>query len=525
MRALLLVATILALSGCLQSASVTPASTPSKGLPADWYVAPLAHDTGHDHKDITQHENLSTPNFHLLGHDPLVTDHYGKPTYGYGCGGYGVTKTNRTLDVVATTNLDLPFVLVDVTDPAHPTKVGEFYAKGMGVYDADITPDGRYVVLAFDQQTRVPVGPQASAPAFGFKNLCGDDVKLALPDTIALAPGIVLVDVSDPAHPTFTDWDPMPERNLHSVSTARVDGVTWVVGSELGGPPRPPGSPVSTSVHQLGYFAFDQIQDTPIGTKLVRQSTYFTPPVTMGGDVPTVPIRNGHTDVAIAKHPGDQRTYAYVADWEGGVLVVDLSNPQVPTLVSSWVPPHALGVNPNGDGPCYPTAIHEVLPAPAMWDGKHYLFAGQECPGKTDTKTPGGSVFVLDDTTPSQLKLVGSWHLPEDTGVWTVAYQASPHYLALVNRTLFISDYHAGIWAADVSTPELLKAPPSIGVYLPAIPSPMMPEKTDTLPFDEQVDALPDGTLVVNEDTTGIYTLRFDASDPAPPAPPFPYQG
>jgi hypothetical protein len=526
---------VLAAAGCLAAPSaVKPeAAGAAAALPPDWYAGALAHDAGHDHGDIAQHQNLSTPNFRLLGHDPLLMQYYaGKPGPGFGCGGWGTRSDGRRLEVVGTSSNDAPFVLVDVTDPAHPQKVGEFVAKGMGIYDADITPDAKYVVLAFDQQTRVPVGvgegqslgqAPPPAPALEFDGACGR-VEVPLPDTVALAPGIVLVDVTDPAHPTFTDWDPMPERNLHSVYAARIDNVTWVVGSELGGPPRPPAFPTSTSVHALGYFAFDQVQDTPLGTKLVRMSTYFTPPVTMGGDPPvTVPVRNGHTDVSMAKHPKDGKTYAYLADWEGGVLVVDLSNPRLPQLVGQWTPPHPLTVYPNGDGDCYRSAIHEVLAAPDLWDGHHYVFAGQECPMKTDTKAPGGSVFVLDDTDPSQLKLVGSWHLPEDTGVWTVPYQASPHYLALVDRTLLVSDYHAGLWAADVSTPEQLKAPPSIGVYLPAIPSPLMPDKPFEVPFDEQVDAYPDGTIALIEDTTGIYLLHFDAGDPAPPAPPFAY--
>jgi hypothetical protein len=60
-------------------------------------------------------------------------------------------------------------------------------------------------------------------------------------------------------------------------------------------------------------------------------------------------------------------------------------------------------------------------------------------------------------------------------------------------------------------------------VYLPAIPPSVPPKKNDTLPFDEQVDVFPDGTIVINEDTTGLYAVRFDATNPAPPAAPFKY--
>jgi hypothetical protein len=537
---------VLALSGCLSALPVGlhPASTgvgKSVPIPMDWYAKALVHDETHNHSDIREHENLSTPNFELLGHDALYTKALnGSPAYGYGCGEAGTQAGGRTLFVVATGSQDLPFVLEDVTNPAHPVMVGEFYAKGMGVYDADITPDGKYVALAFDRQFRGPVPapiepgpvdqipastsaapapvPPASvplAPAYlGFHGFCAGaaDAEIPLPDGAAFSAGIVLVDVTDPAHPKLADWDPTPGFNLHSVSTALVDGVDWVTGSEV------------NLVHQTCYFVFDTVSETPIGAKLVRQSTFDSPPVTTGGDPPVqVATFNGHTDVALATDPTNHKLYAYLADWEGGVIILDMSVPHVPIVAAEWTPPHAFALHPTGDAPCYRSAIHEILPAPELWDGHYYLFAGQECPLKTDTTGPGGSVFVLDFTDPSKVLLVGSWHLPEDTGKWSVEYQASPHYLALVNRTLFISDYHAGLWAADVSNATTLKAPPSIGVYVPAIPSAIMPKKAFEVPFCEQVETLPGGALALTEDTTGLYLLRFNASDPAPAAPPFPY--
>ncbi|MHB8586487.1 MAG: LVIVD repeat-containing protein [Thermoplasmatota archaeon] len=556
MRAALLAGLMIASAfvGCI-SANIQPihgaSAARASALPSDWYEAALNHDKDHNHSDINQHMNLSTPNFHLLGHDPLLTEAYnGTPAYGYGCGEAGTTESGRTLFVVNAFQNSLTFVLEDVTDARHPIKVGEFYEKGMGSYDADITPDGRYVVLAFDQQTRAPVpssptgptlagtdasggasgsGETPSAPRIGFHGLCADNanIEFPLPDAAVATAGIVLVDVSDPAHPKLADWDPMPGRNLHSVSTALVNGVDWVIGSELGGALATPVTrliPGGTGLHALSYFVFDEVQATTLGTKLVRVGTYDSPPATFGSDPAiTVPIRNGHTDATMLEHPISHKLYAYLADWEGGVLVLDMSMPAVPRLVAQWTPPHPLTVYPYGDSSCYRSAIHEVLPANRTWDGHYYIFAGQECPLKTDTTGPGGSVFVLDFTDPTTLKLVGSWHLPEDTGVWTTEYQASPHYLALVNRTLLISDYHAGLWAADVSNASDLAAPPSIGVYIPAIPGPKMPKNPGTVPFCEQVEALPSGAVVLTEDTTGLYVLHFDASDPAPAAPPYQY--
>ncbi len=508
------------LAGCLTSngPSATTASTAAApAMNETWYAKALAHEKDHDHKDVFQHMNASTPNFQLLGHDFLLTEAYkGAPAFGYGCGGTATRADGHRYVVVNGFQNDLTFVLVDVTNATEPKKVGEFYAQGLGSYDADITPDGKYVVLAFDGILRQPGGSGIIAqPALGFRSACVDE-RFALPD-LAFTNGIVLVDISNPEKPAYSDWDPSPGFNLHSVSTASVDNVTWVTGSELG------------FTHDTSYWVFDQIVDTPLGPKLARMSTFTMPPVTMGDGV-AIPLTNGHTDVFIAKHPLDKKTYAYLAAWEGGVITLDMSVAQAPVMVGMWTPPAA---SPTADlptgggfldsGPCYHNAVHEVLAAPEAWDGHHYIFAGQECPMKTDTKTPGGQVFVIDNTDPSKPKTVGEWHLPEDTGVWTVEYQASPHYLALSNRTLFVSDYHAGVWAADVSNATLLKSPPSIGVYLPAMVPQVPPKKNDTLPFDEQVDVFPDGTLVINEDTTGLYVVRFDATNPAPAAPPFKY--
>jgi LVIVD repeat len=519
---LLALAAAPALAGCFTPAgpAATPASTTAApAMNATWYLKALAHDKDHDHKDVYQHMGASTPNFQLLGHDFLLTDAYkGAPAFGYGCGGTATRADGHRFVVVNGFQNDLTFVLVDVTNATAPKKVGEFYAKGLGSYDADITPDGKYVVLAFDGILRQPGGDGIIAqPELGFRSACTDE-RFALPD-LAFTNGIVLVDVTNPEKPAYADWDPSPGFNLHSVSTSSIDNVTWVVGSELG------------LTHATSYFVFDTIVDTPLGPKLVRQSTFDSPPATLG-DSPTVPITNGHTDVVMSKHPLDHKTYAYLADWEGGVVTLDMSVPQAPVPVAFWTPPGGSPTTdltnppPNGffdSGPCYHNAVHEVLPAPVAWEGHHYIFAGQECPMKVDEKAPGGQVFVIDNTDPTAPKTVGEWHLPADTGVWTTEYQASPHYLALVNRTLFISDYHAGVWAADVSNATLLKAPPSIGVYLPALVPQVPPKKNDTLPFDEQVDAFPDGTLVLNEDTTGLYVLRFDATDPAPAAPPYKY--
>ena len=89
----------LALSGCLNAAKqpVDPASAidAESGLPA-WVKDAIAGGESHDHNDPAQHANTTTPNFHVLGYDPMITQRYGA-TGSAGCGGAGITTEGRKL--------------------------------------------------------------------------------------------------------------------------------------------------------------------------------------------------------------------------------------------------------------------------------------------------------------------------------------------------------------------------------------------------------------------------------------------
>jgi hypothetical protein len=116
------------LAGCVQPAAqpdVAPAALdPETGLP-QWVVDGMPAGEDHDHNDPALHHDLSTPNFHVVGWDPLVTDRYQTTANGMGCGGTGVTSEGRKLALVHTNSTEAAFIVADVTDPAHPQKLGE----------------------------------------------------------------------------------------------------------------------------------------------------------------------------------------------------------------------------------------------------------------------------------------------------------------------------------------------------------------------------------------------------------------
>ncbi|HWH07665.1 MAG TPA: hypothetical protein VNX21_00600, partial [Candidatus Thermoplasmatota archaeon] len=122
-RALLLA---LALAGCVTPAAQDGLGSSAAPVDASWAVRALPHGDDHDHFDIAQHQGLSTPNFRVVGWDPLVVDAKGQTAGGYLCGETATTEDGRQLAVVNSFVTDVVFVVMDVTEPAAPRKVGEF---------------------------------------------------------------------------------------------------------------------------------------------------------------------------------------------------------------------------------------------------------------------------------------------------------------------------------------------------------------------------------------------------------------
>ncbi|MEA3136127.1 MAG: hypothetical protein QOC71_408, partial [Thermoplasmata archaeon] len=91
----------------------------------------------------------------------------------------------------------------------------------------------------------------------------------------------------------------------------------------------------------------------------------------------------------------------------------------------------------------------------------------------------------------------------------------------LANGTLFVSMYHAGVWAADFSKenwPDL----PSVGVYLPSEEPAGEPHRAGQAPEVLEVLALGGSDLLVFDGNSGAYTLRWHGVSPeVPPALPW----
>jgi len=500
----------LLLAGCL-GAGVDPAATEpdaSHDAALAWVERALLNAEDHDHLDPAQHVGLSTPNFEVVGWDPLVTDHMGSQAGGYFCGDVE-TKDGRALAVVHSFTSDVAFVLIDVTDPAKPTKIGELVMEHTHVWDVAMTPDQRHVLLATSPYGDLDKALGANLPARGggvwFRDACtGTTRALAGPE--AAAPyhsGVALVDITDPRAPAVTDFRPLPVAGGHSIVAQDVGGETIALVTA-----NHPGAP--------NYYGFLEILDSPIGAKLDTRSVYHTDPVASAGD--GLSSTWGNHDGYLQVHPVTGERLAYLADGNLGVAILDIEDTRMPRFVSRWDDAASIA---NTD---FEHFAHSVLPIDTTWEGRHYTFVSEECAGRP-TDTPSCLVYVLDTTDPAAPTLAGAWTIPVDLGGW--AYPGfSPHYMAVIDRTLFVAHWHAGLWAFDVSSADAIADLAPVGVFVPDRDTGYEPDGGFTDQYNQRpvvADVLAHGENVIAFDgTSGVYVLRFDATRPMPAPTPWP---
>jgi hypothetical protein len=500
------------LPGCLSSLPEGLDPQPTETVfAADWWERALPNGDDHDHYDRDHHRGLSTPNFEVLGWDPLATDYHGMSASGYFCGDLAEGDA-RTLAVVHSFTSNIAFVLIDVTDPMAIFKIGEFVMESTHVWDVTMMPDQRHVVLATSpighlDEEGVPMLDMAP-PGIWFRDACTGQERpvSALPAGLPFHSGVVLVDITTPAEPFVADFRPAPVDGGHSIVAQRVKGDEIILVT-VSNPSR------------SDYYLFMTVTDTPVGAILELLSIHQTAP-----DSPEQLPRDAlgvffaNHDGYLQEHPVTGEALAFLADGSWGVTVLNIDDPRAPRVIGRWDEPGRIA---NPDQTHF---AHSILPIEGTWDGRHYTFISEECGGRP-AQTPTCLVYSLDTTDPTDPTLAGAWTLPHDVGGWSYP-GFSPHYMALIERTLFISHWHAGLWAVDVSTPEALREMPTIGVFVPDRDVEHVTHGTygssyNMLPVVADVIAY-GGNLLIFDGTSGAYVLAFDATDPAPAPTPWP---
>ncbi|HUR69858.1 MAG TPA: hypothetical protein VM370_11490 [Candidatus Thermoplasmatota archaeon] len=492
---------LLALVGIVAAGCVTPATnvdpeSVTGTIPAGWWenaIPSSLTDEKHDHAKRADHAGITTSNFEVLGWDPLTTEAYGTTLTGMGCGGAITREDGMRLAIVHSISTDVSFVVADITDPTAPKMMGEFYMPNAVIWDADISADGQHVLVGaypyaiFGGPVPVLPGqaaastPQVPGLSIQFRSACTGKVSEVGPiNYLPFGPGIVMIGVQDPSNPTFEDWISQPAVGPHSVGSQLIDGKVYATSS------------VTNLVHSASYYTIFEI----VGSKLVPYTVIRTP-----GTPPPTEL-NGHTDVFLAKHPVTGQLLAYLANWDG-MYIYDISTP-VPQELSSWYDAGNL---------------HTTYPFPTTIGDKVYMLAGQEVGEPTDL--PSGWVYILDITDPTIPTEVGRWTIPVKPKWDDGGLQFSPHYVAILNQTMFVANYHGGMWAVDISD---LAHPQAIGIFVPERESPTNFDGAESYgpSIEDVVVDEATGLLTTWDNSGGVYTMRFHDEMASVKAPAWP---
>ena len=467
MRAPLLLLLLPLLAGCA-APGATEAGDGAGGDAAGAYDAIEAAigapvEAGHDHLDPALHQG--SLNLDLLarvtgeeGRAPRETEAYMQTAVK---GGYAyLTRTGP----------DAGLVIFDVSDLARPAQVGFIKLHAGFEPDVEVSDDGNW---AFWETQRFPTS--AETPSL-------------LEPGANLHRGVHIVDISDKSNPRWAGYSPTTPDGPHSITYANVSGRHVLFQSVYSfayayGDVEAPGQ------QRLVISELDA--SLPVAT--LRTLAEYVEPGATGG-----PGLFPH-DVSVSVHPVTGRTLAYVAYWDVGVVILDVTDPERPARV---------GVVTDF-GPAPYRAMHMARQFPHLIDGRVVLVAEPEIGGEPDS----GHVTFHDVTDPA---FVSSWLLPgnltSDGGL------LGPHYFDVADGRVALASYHAGVWVIDVHDKENLERPRTVAYALvsatgTALPGPLAGLGAGASAFDAWWH---EGHVIAGDVHGGLAIYRYTGPAPAP---------
>lgn len=449
------------LAGCAAS-TVQPASQPRAPEAAvPFQGEPLAQD--HDHNGPSLHN--TSLNLKLVAR--VIP--YGNGTQ-WGQGSINEFAINGNRIFVSRSDPEGGFAIVDATDLRHPQVIGDFHAEGGA--DVEVTSDGAFVLLMTQRTT-----PGAQT----LDNPTAREVR-----------GIDVVDVRDPAHPKLSSFLPLPTNGPHTASYRLLpDGreIVAIQTYDLVTDPTSGAIAGANPATQRVYLA--QLLRDALGARLQVEGTYEVTD-------PPAPGQMVFPHDSFLEPQKDGRILLYVAYWDAGVRIVDVTDLSQPKEVAAY----------RDFAPSRIVQMHDVRTFPAPVAGKHVMVAAPEIVTAPET----GQVTFVDVTDPAHPAKLGWWHLPGNLTV-DKPFDFSPHVFDTDSQgRVVIGHYHAGVWLIDAHDPA---DPVTLGFYLPHEPRPgwtgMAPDTWGARFFR--------GHIVASDSGTGLYILEAAPGllDPLPP--------
>ncbi len=356
--------------------------------------------------------NLRTCSLSAIGWTPLRWTESGEPwPHGY----IGEIDMRGDLDLGAVAvlgNGETPRIyLLDISDRSAPEVISHIDQDGTYVADIKISDNGMYLYAAS-------------------QSLPGPGETFGLPALEPTAPtGFTIYDIRDPKAPSYIGSFVDTQVGCHMLSNQRV------ANTEV----------VACISQQVRLWAFEEAMP---GTLVPLGFVDYVPTAgPMGAPAPSVPTgplplgSSGPHDMTIQVDEVTGDLMMFVSHWDSGLRVVDLTDAPAAMEVGAW----------NGEGAThYSGNVHTAMMA--YVDGKRYIVASPEY--TSDGTVP--SLWVLDATDYSDLKLVAEWYHPGNhtsQGLYltTHQWQIAPTGMDVpLNKTnIYLTYNHAGVWVLD----------------------------------------------------------------------------
>lgn len=307
-------------------------------------------------------------------------------------------------------------VIFDVHDIEHPKQVGYLKLDAGFEADVEVSDDGHY---AFWETQRAGVSPAAPSTQ----------------DPLGQLPrGIHIIDISDKANPTWIGFTPVAPDGPHSITYANISGEHYVfasiyswqyVGTSGLTPTLAPPMTQRETIYKLD-TSRPIAQLTAVASYVDENATEANPVMPHGGLFPH--------DVTISVHPITNKTYAYIAYWDLGVVILDVTDPAHPVKVGSAT---QFGVAPTRE-------VHMARQFPTLIDGKVVVVVEPEIGSQETT----GYMTMVDVTDPAHPTFLSNWKIPGNTT--SNGGGLGPHYFDANYGRVTMASYHAGFWVFDV---------------------------------------------------------------------------
>lgn len=315
--------------------------------------------------------------------------------------------------------------ILDVSDPNKTEPVGQWSGAASPV-DVKVSDDGRWAFVGDDTEGSID----------------------QLGGTGPLTGGIYVLDVSDKTSPEQASFEPVgPNRGPHMVTYLQTSSGEELVLAAAG-----PDVVIHTFDGSTGEL-------TEVARYTPGQMAQDRDPNRLGA----LYNPQGWLHDMIAMEEDDGSVLMYVAAWDAGLRVVDITDPGSPEEVGSWA---GFGENEAGN-------LHTVA---TEWIGDRRITVGSVEVGfgvVGGTYYAQGSekpvLYVWDTTDPSSIELVGEWVNPvmDHSGRDYAPDEAitSTHNIQLEQGRIYAAHYDLGVWVVDVSTPDLQTEPETLAFY------------------------------------------------------------